>query len=138
MAEWICPDCGRLFGKAKQSHACSPGMSVDEYFSTGPPWERPIYERVMAHVSTLGPVHADAVQVGIFLKNPKKFAELRPMTKWVAISFGLSRRASHPTITRKVNDYNGMYWHVCNVKDASEVDDALLELLTEAYERHAS
>ena len=90
MTEWTCPECGRLFHR-KQSHACSPGMSVEEYFSTGPPWERPIYERVMAHVSTLGPVHADAVQVGIFLKNPRKFAELRPMTKWVAISFPLRR-----------------------------------------------
>ena len=108
-------------------------MSVEEYFSTGPPWEKPIYDAVMQHVSRLGPVHADAVQVGIFLKNPRKFAELRPMTKWVAISFSLTRRATHPTITRKVNEYNGRYWHVCNVRDPSEVDDALLELLTEAY-----
>src|SRR3954466_13866479 len=131
MAEWTCPDCGRLFAKVRQGHACSPGMSVEEYFSTGPPWERPIYERVMAHVSKLGPVHADAVQVGIFLKNPRKFAELRPMTKWVAFSFSLAGRASPPTITRKVNEYNGRYWHVSNVGDASQVDDALLDLLTE-------
>jgi hypothetical protein len=133
MAEWTCPDCGRLFARKGQGHACSPGMTVEEYFSTGPPWEQPIFERVMAHLETLGPVHADAVQVGIFLKNPRKFAELRPMTKWVAISFMLPRRASHPTISRKVNEYNGRFWHVCNVRDASEVDDALLELLSEAY-----
>jgi len=109
-------------------------MSVEEYFSTGPPWEKPVFDAVMAHVSTLGPVHADAVQVGIFLKNPKKFAELRPMTKWVAISFGLRRRASHPTIKRKVIEYGGRYWHTCNVASADEVDPSLLELLTEAYE----
>src|SRR3954452_7981740 len=133
MAAWTCPECGRLFGKTSQSHACSPGMSVDEYFSTGPPWERPIFDAVMAHVSKLGPVHADAVQVGIFLKNPRKFAELRPMTKWVAISFSLSRRATHRTITRKVNEYNGRYWHVCNVSDVSQIDEDLLSLLTEAY-----
>ena len=132
MAEWTCPECGRLFHR-KQSHACSPGMSVEEYFSTGPPWEKPIYDAVMAHVTTLGQVHADAVQVGIFLKNPRKFAELRPMTKWVAISFSLRRRATHRTITRKVNEYNGRYWHVCNVRDPAEVDDALRALLTEAY-----
>ena len=132
MAAWTCPECGRLFHR-KQSHACSPGMSVEEYFSTGPPWERPVYDAVMEHVTTLGPVHADAVQVGIFLKNPRKFAELRPMTKWVAISFSLNRRASHRTITRKVNEYNGRYWHVCNVREPAEVDDDLKALLTEAY-----
>jgi hypothetical protein len=133
MAEWTCPECGRLFHR-KQSHACSPGMSVEEYFSTGPPWERPVYEAVMDHRRTVGPVHVEPVQVGIFLKNPRKFAELRPKTRWVAIAFPLSRRASHPTISRKVNEYNGRYWHVCNVKDPSEIDDALRELLTEAYE----
>ena len=109
-------------------------MSVEEYFSTGPPWERPIFEAVLAHLQTVGPVHVEPVQVGIFLKNPRKFAELRPMTKWVAIAFPLRRRASHPTIARKVNEYNGSYWHVCNVRDVAEIDDALLELLTEAYE----
>ena len=133
MAEWTCPECGRLFAKKGQGHACSPGMSVDEYFSTGPPWEKPIYDKVMKHITKLGPVHADAVQVGIFLKNPRKFAELRPMTKWVAISFTLPRRASHPTISRKVNEYSGRFWHVCNVSDAAQVDEALLELLSEAY-----
>ena len=51
----------------------------------------------------------------------------------MAISFSLDRRASHPTITRKVNEYNGRYWHVANVSDPAQIDDALLELLTEAY-----
>jgi hypothetical protein len=87
----------------------------------------------MAHLESLGPVHADIVSVGVFLKNPRKFAELRPKDRWVAISFSLRRRATHPTITRKVVEYGHRYWHVANVRDPAEVDDALLDLLTEAY-----
>jgi hypothetical protein len=41
-------------------------MSVDEYFSTGPAHERPIFEAVMRHVNSLGPVHVEPVSVGIF------------------------------------------------------------------------
>jgi hypothetical protein len=109
-------------------------MSVEEYFSTGPAWEKPVFDAVMKHVSALGPVHADAVQVGIFLKNPKKFAELRPMTKWVAISFPLGRRPSHRTIVRKPMEYNGRWWVTANVRTVDDVDGALLDMLTEAYE----
>ncbi len=133
MAEWICPRCDRLFGRSGQSHDCAPGLSLEEYFETGPAHERPIFDVVMTHVETLGPVHADIVSVGVFLKNPRKFAELRPKDRWVAVSFSLRRRATHPTITRKVVEYGNRYWHVANVREPAEVDAALLELLTEAY-----
>ncbi len=133
VAEWICPRCDRLFGRSGQSHDCAPGLSLEEYFETGPAHERPIFDVVTAHVETLGPVHADIVSVGVFLKNPRKFAELRPKDRWVAISFSLHRRATHPTITRKVVEYGNRYWHVANVREPAEVDEALLELLTEAY-----
>ncbi|HSP29063.1 MAG TPA: DUF5655 domain-containing protein [Ilumatobacteraceae bacterium] len=133
MGEWICPDCGRLFGRAGQSHDCAPGLTLEEYFATGPPHERPIFAAVMSHIETLGPVHADIVSVGIFLKNPRKFAELRPKDRWVAISFSLRRRAQHPTITRKVVEYGARFWHVANVREPGEIDAALLDLLAEAY-----
>lgn len=133
MAEWICSECNRLFGRAGQSHDCAPGLSLEEYFATGPAHERPIFDAVMGHVETLGPVHADVVSVGVFLKNPRKFAELRPKDRWVAISFSLRRRAQHPTITRKVMGYGARYWHVANVREPGEVDAALLDLLAEAY-----
>jgi hypothetical protein len=134
MDGWTCPECGRLFARAHQGHDCAPGLTLDEYFATGPPHERPVFDAVMAHLGTLGPVHADAVSVGIFLKNPRKFAELRPMQRWVAIGFTLPRRARHPTITRKVVEYGNRYWHVANVASPDELDDELLGLLGEAYD----
>ena len=109
-------------------------MTLDEYFSTGPPHERPVFDAVMAHLEEVGPVHVEPVSVGIFLKRSQTFAQLRPMQRWVAVSFSLPHRAQHRTITRKVEAYGGRYWHVANVPGAEQVDDALLALLTEAYE----
>lgn len=138
MDGWICPTCGRLFGRAGQSHDCAPGMSVDEYFSTGPAHELPVFDAVMDHLAGVGPVHADVVSVGIFLKNPTKFAELRPMQRWVAVSFALPRPARHRTIRRKVIAYGDRYWHVANVVGPDDLDDQLRDLLTEAYHAAAT
>ena len=133
MAAWDCPACGRRFARKGQGHECSPAMSVEEYFSTGPPFERPIFDAIMAGLATAGPVHIEPVSVGIFLKRAQSFAQLRPMTRWVAVSFSLRRRATHPLIVRKVEPYGERYHHVANVANADSVDDRLIELLTEAY-----
>jgi hypothetical protein len=133
VSAWTCPECGRLFGRSRQSHECSPGLSIDEYFATGPVHERPIFEAVMARLARVGPLHADVVSVGIFLKNPRTFAELRPKDRWVALSFSLGRRAHHRTISRKVVEHGRRYWHVANVATPADVDDDLVDLLTEAY-----
>ncbi len=92
MESWTCPECGRLFARRRQSHDCAPGLTMDEYFATGPEHERAVFDAVMDHARTLGPVHADFVAVGVFLKNPKKFADLRPRSQWVALGFSLERR----------------------------------------------
>ena len=133
MTAWTCEKCGRLFGRSNQSHDCAPGLSLEEYFATGPAHERPVFDAVMEHLLTVGPLHADVVSVGIFLKNPRKFAELRPMRKWVAVSFSLSRRARHKAIIRNVIEYSHRFWHVANLAHPDDLDDALRSLLTEAY-----
>jgi hypothetical protein len=125
MRGWTCPTCGRFFERARQSHDCAPGLTLDQYFDTGPAHERPVFEAVMRHLAGVGPVHADIVSVGIFLKNPSKFAELRPMQRWVAVSFALGRPARHRTITRKVTEYHGRFWHVANLAGPQDVDEAL-------------
>ena len=109
-------------------------MSIEEYFATGPPHERPVFDAVMAHLAAVGPVHVEPVSVGIFLKRARTFAELRPMTKWVALSFSLPHRATHPRISRKPMLYGSRWWHVANVREPGDLDAALLDLLDEAYD----
>ncbi|TML39218.1 MAG: hypothetical protein E6G27_11215 [Actinobacteria bacterium] len=133
MPAWTCPDCGRQFGKARQSHECTPAMSLEEYFSTGPPHDRPVFEEVMRHLRTVGPVHVEPVSVGIFLKRSRTFAELRPMRRWVALSFSLPRKVEHARITRKVVGYRGRFFHVVNLRGPDELDDEVRGWLTEAY-----
>jgi hypothetical protein len=130
---WLCPECGRQFARRNQGHECAPAMTLEEYFASGPERERPIYEVVKAHLDTVGPVFVEPLSVGIFLKRARSFAQLRPMTKWVALSFSLGRTVTHPLIVRKPVAYNGRYHHVVNVRGPEDVDDRIKDWLTEAY-----
>ena len=108
-------------------------MSLEEYFSTGPPHERPIFEAVMAALEDVGPIHVEPVSVGIFLKRSRSFAELRPMQKWVALTFSLSHTVHHRLITRKVMSYGGRRYHIVNLRSPTDVDDDIRAWLIEAY-----
>ena len=133
MAVWTCPECERRFGRRNQGHECAPAMTLEEYFSTGPERERPIFEAVMAHLDTVGPVHVEPVSVGIFLKRSRSFAQLRPMVRWVALSFALPRRLTSARIARRPESGGSRTWHVVNLRTADEVDDEVRDWLTEAF-----
>jgi Domain of unknown function (DUF5655) len=109
-------------------------MTLDDYFATGPAHERPVFEAVMAHLEVVGPVHVEPVAVGILLKSPRTFAELRPMRRWVAVSFTLRRVVHHRLIARRpIANHGGRVYHVANVARPDDLDDELLGWLVEAY-----
>jgi hypothetical protein len=132
MAIWSCPACGREFWK-RQAHVCAPALSVDAYFSGRPAVEREIFEAVREHIESLGPVIVEPVGVGILFKGKRTFVELRPKTKWVALSFGLNRRAEHARITRTTKTDTARTYHGVRLTSAADIDDAVREWLTESY-----
>ncbi len=132
---WTCPDCGRPFGRTNQGHFCAPGLPLDEFFAEHERVE-PIFSAVMAHLDDLGPVEVDPVGIGILFKHGPMFAELRPMKRWTALTFMLPVKLEHPRLSRKVvaaGGRGGRYYHVVNVTDPAEIDDVILDWLTEAY-----
>jgi hypothetical protein len=72
--------------------------------------------------------------VGIFLKKRGSFVELRPKTKWVAMSFPMPRRVRHPRITRKPIDTGLAIYHIANLCTPDDLDADLCELLAESYD----
>jgi len=132
MTIWVCPECQRQFGRQRQSHECAPAMSLDEYFSTGPERERPIFEVVAAHLESIGSIHIEPVSVGIFIKRSRTFVELRPKVKWEALSFALPRVEPSARIARRMRSGATTY-HVVNLYGPDDVDDQVRDWLTESY-----
>ena len=133
-ALWECPKCRRKFGRNRQAHECAPALTIEEYFSTGPPWERPIFEAVMSVVGKFGPVYVEPVSVGIFFKRVRTFAQLRPLTRWVSLSFILPFDVADTRIARKVTGTPERRYHVVNLRTPDEVDDRVADWLEAAYE----
>ena len=133
MARWVCPHCEREFGRARQAHVCVPGGTVDATFAGKPAGQRAAYDVIVAHVATLGPVHADAVGVGVFLKRGRTLAELRPKARALSLSLILPRRVDDARVARTIDLPGGRVVHFVKLRDAGDVDDRILDWVTEAY-----
>ncbi|MEM1332817.1 MAG: DUF5655 domain-containing protein [Actinomycetota bacterium] len=138
MATWTCPECDRRFSARGRGHICKPGTTIDELAERSIPTFRPIVERVREHLESLPPLDdeliVDPLDSLVQFKHRKVFAMVRPMTKWSAVAFHLDRRVESDRLSRKVVDQGGVFHHVVNVHTVEELDEQLLEWLTEAYD----
>ena len=128
MGRWTCPECEREFDRARQSHVCVPGGTVDDTFR-GHEGQRPICEEILAFLEDLGPLHVDAVGVGVFLKRQRKFAELRPMARALSVNLWMPREITDERVLRRYGT-----WHVIRLTDVEQVDGQLRDWLVEAYD----
>jgi len=131
---WTCPECQRSFGAEGLGHMCTPGLTLEEHFASARPEAEPIFTIVNDHLETLeGDLIVDPLSKKILFKNGPTIAILESMTKWVALGFTLRRRVASKRFSRKVVDYQGKFYHVINLTSPDEVDDEVLEWLTEAF-----
>lgn len=137
MPRWTCPQCEREFGRAHQGHVCVPGLTVVQLFERRDRMQRTIYDGILRHVQTLGPVHQDVVSVGVFLKADRKLAEIRPRSKDVQLGLYLPAVISSPRILRVLNPGSARVIHLLAVQNATEVDDELRNWLTVAYQHNS-
>lgn len=107
-----------------------PGCTLEETFAGRDPVQREIYDAIIAHLTTLGPVHADVVKVGVFLKHERKLAEVRPMVRSLNLYLTLPQPVSDPRIARKWGDT----WYQVKLRDLADVDDQLRDWLSMAYD----
>jgi hypothetical protein len=131
---WVCPRCEREFDRARQAHTCLPGVSVDEWFRHRPAEQRAVFDAVIGRLSGLGDLHVDAVQVGVFLKAQRKFAELRPRAQGrFGLELVLPVPVEHPRIRRSQRLSPGRWSHLIVLESPDDVDDQLGEWLVSAY-----
>lgn len=116
-------------------------MSWHDYLASGPAFERPVVEAVVAHLRALdrsGELFLEPVSVGVFVKRSgSTVLQLRPMTRWEAMMFVLPRTVRHPRIARKPVAAGRKVWHVVNLRAADDVDATVRDWITEAWEAAA-
>ena len=139
MVRWVCPRCDREFDKARQGHVCVPGGTVDETFAGRPDYQRAAYDEILAFLRGLGPVHEDAVKVGVFLKADRKLAEIRPMARALSVELYLPRPIEgDERVVRHYAIGRGRFVNVVRLTGPGQVDERLRDRLAEAYEDAAT
>jgi hypothetical protein len=134
MPRWTCPRCDRQFERANQAHDCAPGITVTELLSRHPAWVSEIYEPIISHLRSLGPIHEDAVDVGIFLKSDRKIAEFRPLVRSAQLYLFLPDARDAPRVQRSIRTGTDRMVHLIKLTSATDVDAELLRWLTESYD----
>ena len=110
-------------------------MTLEEYFSTGPPFERPVFDAVMAHLRTLGEPFLEPVSVGVFVKRDGvSVLQLRPMTKWVALGLFMPRKVVDRRVSRKPIQAGRVVYTVVNLRSPDDVDDVVKGWITESWD----
>jgi hypothetical protein len=130
---WTCPRCKRQFGRTNQSHGCAPAVAEDEYFATAKPFERPMFEAVAAALVDLEPLLIDFVDVGIFFKRVRTFAELRPMRDRVRLAVLLSREVRDARVVKTLRLSGQRSAIYVDLRGAEDVDETVREWLLESY-----
>ncbi|MEV0717300.1 DUF5655 domain-containing protein [Asanoa sp. NPDC050611] len=134
MSRWTCPSCEREFGRTRQSHVCVPAGTIDETFAPHRPEWRQVFDAILTHVQDLGPVHTDAVKVGVFLKTDRTLAEVRPRARAVDLMLVLPHEIDSERIRRTMRVSADLIANVVALTEAQQVDEEVRAWLTEAYD----
>jgi hypothetical protein len=105
-----------------------------ETFDGFPPDHLRICTKIIEYLHTLGPLHVDAVRVGVFLKTQRKMAEIRPKRRWVSLALVLPEALDHERIARRIPVGEQRIWHLIKLASAHEVDAELRSWLDRAYD----
>ncbi|MDX6232178.1 MAG: hypothetical protein QOH68_1159 [Nocardioidaceae bacterium] len=102
-------------------------------FEGCPPGYHAAYAEIIGHLRSLGAVHEDAVQVGVFLKTDRKLAEIRPKPRSLELCLYLPRRIQHARISRHIPISADRTVNIVKLHTADDVDEQVLDWLTEAH-----
>jgi hypothetical protein len=111
---------------------CVPGNTVEDTFAPWPAHYLDMYRTIETHLESLGPLHADAVKVGVFLKSDRKLVEVRPRARSLTLYLVLLRALDDPRVSGQMSMADRTL-NVIKLTSVDEVDAELLSWLSEAY-----
>lgn len=129
---WTCPDCGRQFHKANNSHSCMARVGVDVHLAGKPAGVAEAYRRFEALVRENGPITVEPLKSRIAFKARTTFAGATFTKSTLRAGFVLARRIDDPRL--KVDSYGGRHVHTLEVTEPDQLPDDLRSWLAEAYE----
>jgi hypothetical protein len=133
----MCPKCGHRFATRNLWHSCGRYHVADHFAGKAPSVLR-TYRRFAQAVRSCGKVTIYAQKSRIVCMVDVRFANVVARKNWLECGLWLDRKAEHPALRRIVPLSRDSYGHSFRFDDPSQIDDAFVALLREAYASHAT
>ena len=128
---WACPQCGRLFARNNQRHACGTG-DRSQVLRNRPAGLLTLYADLERFIEALGQVEIVARERYVLFRTTRIFADLTVMTDSLRLVIHLPRRVEHARFEKVVSDRRHVS-HVVKLLGTRELDE-MKPLLREAHQ----
>ncbi len=129
---WICPQCGRPFANAHQSHACSR-HTLAEHLEGKPASIIALYRHLEAVIQSMGPVIVVPEKTRIAFQVRMSFAAVMLKQRWIDGHVVLARRLDSPRFRRIESISPRNHVHAFRLSSPEEIDTELTAWIAEAY-----
>lgn len=130
---WQCPKCKHRFVTANLWHSCGR-YSVADHFKGKPAVLRRTFDAYVAAARTHGRVTVYAQKTRIVFQQRVRFAGVVVRKDWVEATMWLRHRVSHPLLIRTESFGQLGFGLHFRLSDPQDIDQAMIDLLGEAYE----
>src|SRR5215469_16228335 len=129
---WTCPQCGRLFANANQSHACAR-HTLAEHLKGKPAEIIALYRHLETVIQSMGPVIVVPEKTRIAFQVRMSFAAVMLKQRWIDGHVVLSRRLGSPRFRRIETISPRNHVHAFRLSSLEEIDAELTAWIAEAY-----
>ena len=129
---WTCPRCGHRFVLANLWHSCGV-HALGSHFEGKEPHVAAIFEAIVSAAKECGELEVYAQKTRIVLQNRVRFASVITRKKHLLLGLWLTHRVEHALVARYEEIGNAGFYPYFEIREASEVDGELRELIREAY-----
>ena len=129
---WKCPKCGHRFVTRNLWHSCVQ-VPLARHFAGRPPEVKKLFDAYRAFVRRAGPFTVYAQKTRIVFMTRARFTGAIVRGRWIESGLWLKRRAAHPLFHRIEKLPPNDWVHRFRIRNAADLDDALLALVKESY-----
>lgn len=129
---WTCAKCGRIFRKAKQPHSCRK-IPPEQHFRNKEK-AKGLFECLVEQINKrVGHCTIISLPCCLHLFGHDDFMAVLPKKYGLEVRFSLNRRLVSSRLKQSVPVSQKSYKNCINVNDKEEIDEELINWLTEAY-----
>jgi len=129
---WTCPDCGRSFANARQSHACGR-HSLEAHFEGKPAAIRALFDLFAARLGEIGPFEILPQKTRIAFQVRMSFAQLTPKRGWIDGHLVLAEPSPRPFVRRIETISPRNHVHHFRLASGGDLSSDFFDLLRAAY-----